>query len=444
MRRTIFAILTVALVAVGGAAAALYVYSRPTVLRVAVAQGVEDFRVLAAAAHVFARHHEPIRLHVVPVADAPASADALDSGAVDLAVVRADDSLPPTTQALVILHRNATLLVAPGGSKLKKVADLRGKRLGVLVDAGGPERNTRLLERILAQSDVALKSVAPIALKPAEVKTALQERRIDALFAVAPTQSALSHDAVAAIAEIGGKAPVFIPISEAKAISKQAPALDPSELLQGAFGGDPPRPAGSVESSSVSMLLVARSALRESVAGDVARLLFANRAAIAAIAPLANAIEAPSTEKSAVVPAHQGVADYLEGEERSFFDKYGDLFYIGAMLLSLIGSSAAALASRFNTHAHQRTEQLAERLLEILQAARCASTLAELDDYERTVDDVLAHALSDRRLRSAEATGLHVVSLALDQARRAIRERRRILAKEGRVVSFPALRNPAI
>lgn len=439
MRKALFAIIAALLVSVGGAAAALYFYTRPTVLRVAVPQGAEDFRLLSATAHVFARQREQFRLHLVPVQD---SAAALDSGTTELAVVHADDALSPATQALVILHRDTALLVAPGGSRLKKVADLRGKRVGLIVEAGAPERSARIFERILAQSDVPMKAVKLTTISPAEIRTALKEKRVDAFFTVAPMQSAVAHDAVAAIAAANLKAPVFIPISEAKAIANHTPALEPTEVMQGAFGGDPPRPAENIESSSVSVLLAARRELPNDWAGEVTRLFFASRAAIAVAAPLANAMEAPSTEKSAVVPAHAGTAEFLKDESESFFDKYGDFFYIGAMLLSLVGSGAAALASRFNTSVHRHTEQLAEQLLEILQAARNAATVAELDEYERTVDDVLAHALADRSLRSAEAPGLHVVSLALDQARRAIRERRRVLAKEGKVVSFPAHQLP--
>jgi len=437
MHKALFGVVAALLVGVAGAAAALYFYTRPSMLRVAVPQGAEDFRLLSAAAHVFAKQREPLRLNLVPVQDIAGAEAALDSGAAELAVVRADDALPPTTQALVILHRNTALLIAPGGSRLKKVADLRGKRIGMIIEPDGPERGARLFERILAQSDVPMKAVTLTTLAPGEIRTALKEKRFDAFFMVAPMQSAPAHDAVAAIAAADHRAPVFIPISEAKAIAKQTPALEPTEVLQGAFGGDPPRPAENIDSSSVSVLLAARRELPNDWAGDVTRLFFSNRAAIAALAPLANAMEAPSTEKSAVVPAHQGTAEYLDGTAESFFDKYGDFFYIGAMLVSLVGSSVAALASRLNTSVHRHTEELAERLLEILQSARNAATMAELDEYERTVDDVLAHALADRSLRSAEAPGLHVVSLALDQARRAIRERRRVLTRGEKVVTFP-------
>lgn len=441
MRKSFFVIIAALLVAVAGAAAALYIFTRPVVLRVAVAPGGEDFQLLSAAAHVFSRQHEGLRLHLVPSTEA-AEAAALDSGAADLAVLRADDGLTPSAQAVAILHRNVALLVAPGGSKLRKVADLRSRRVGLVTESGGAERAGRLLERILAQSDVAMKTIALTRLTVGDVKAALAENRIDALFILAPPQGALAHEAVAAVAALSARPLVFIPISEAKAIAKQAPALEPVDIVHGAFGGDPPRPAEDVAGLGVSVLLAARNTLSDDLAGDVTRLLFTNRAAIAAVAPLANAMEAPSTDKSAAIPVHRGAADYLDGNEHSFFDRYSDFFYLGAMLVSLMGSGAAALASRFNVSTHHHVEQLAERLLEILQAARAAETLAELDELEREVDNLLAAALSDRRLRSVEAPGLSVVSLALDQARRAIRERRRFLGKETRIVSLPVQRAP--
>ena len=65
----------------------------------------------------------------------------------------------------------------------------------------------------------------------------------------------------------------------------------------------------------------------------------------AAMTPLANRMEEPSTDKAAPFPAHPGAVAYLDGEEETFLDKYSDFIYIGAMLLSVLASAAAALAS---------------------------------------------------------------------------------------------------
>jgi TRAP-type uncharacterized transport system substrate-binding protein len=441
MRKAILAVFAAGLVAIGGAAAALYFYSRPTALRVATPHGAEDFRLMSVAAHVFARQREAVRLRVAPVADAAAAAAALEAGSVDLAVIRSDIALPPSAQTLVILHRNAALLIAPGGSKLRRVPDLRGKKIGVVHETPSVDANAHLLGTILAQYDVPKKSVTLLPLAPAEVRSAMEAGKVDAVFAATVPQSGSTNDVVGAIAATNAKAPVFIPITEAKAIAKRYPALEPMEILRGAFGGDPPRPATAFDSSSVSVVLAARASLPDAIAAEVTRLFFADRGAIALAAPIANLIEAPSTEKGAAMPVHQGAADYLDGNEHGFFDKYSDMIYIGAMLLSVIGSGAAALASRLNIRKHEHMEQLTERLLELLQAVRAAKTLAELDSYECEVDQVLVHTLEDKSLRSVEGASLHIIALALDQVRRAIQDRRRILAAEGKVVTFPQQRN---
>jgi TRAP-type uncharacterized transport system substrate-binding protein len=454
MLRIVLAVLTVCLVVIGGAAAGRYVYTRPTELRVAVAQGAQDFRLMTAASQAFSRQHEPVRLKVVPAADAAAAAAALEEGAADLAVARSD-ALPSAAQALVVLHRNAALLVAPSGSKLKRVADLRGKRIGVVQEIVGARSNVRLLETILLQYDIPEQSVSTVPLASADVGDALRSRKIDAVFLVAIPQLGMASDVVGQVAAAGsrgsvGKAPIFIPIAEAKAIAKRYPTLEAIEVFRGALGGDPPRPDQALETPSVAVMLVGKASIAATAAGEVTRQFLTHRATIAALVPLANSMEAPSTEKDSVVPAHQGTIDFIDGEENGFFDKYSDFFYLGAMLMSLVGSAAAALASRFKTKTHERSERLIERLLEILPAARAAATIAELDEFERELDQALVSALADVRLRHMGVTELHMANLALDQARLAIQDRRRTLCEgqvsEGQVsegaevAAFPLLR----
>jgi TRAP transporter TAXI family solute receptor len=440
MLRTILVALIVCLALVGGAATALYLYNRPTELRVAVAQGAQDYRLLTAAAQAFSHQHEPVRLKVVPVVDSAAAAAALEHGSADLAVARSD-ALPPSAQAIVVLHRNAAVLVAPGGSKIKRVADLRGKRIGVVQEIVGGHGNVRLLGTILAQYDIPEQGFTTVTLQPGEVEAALRARKVDAVFLVAVPQIGPASEIIHQIVAGAGKPPVFLPVSEAQAIAKRYPTLESTEIVHGAFGGDPPRPDKALETTSVAVLLVGRASIPATVAGEATRQFLTHRSTIAALAPLANNIEAPSTDKDAAVPAHQGAIDFIDGNEHGFFDKYSDFFYLGAMLASLLGSAAAALASRMRTKTHQRSEQLIERLLEILPAARAAQDVAELDSYERELDQALVSSVADLRLRNMDGTALHVVSLALDQARLAIQDRRRTLCEAKGAATVTPLKN---
>ena len=67
MRRLIFGMIIGSLTAVAAAAAAIYYFERPSVLRVAVPRDSDDQAIMAAAALDFAEDREGIRLKLVAV-----------------------------------------------------------------------------------------------------------------------------------------------------------------------------------------------------------------------------------------------------------------------------------------------------------------------------------------------------------------------------------------
>jgi hypothetical protein len=235
------------------------------------------------------------------------------------------------------------------------------------------------------------------------------------------------NDIVSAMAQAGKGPPNFLPIKEAHAIAQRTPSVESLEVVRGAFGGDPPKPAANFETLAVTARLVARSTLNNSIASDITRSLFADRLSIAQRDPLATRIEAPSTDKDTALPTHPGTAAYIDGEEQTFFEKYSDFIYIGAMLLSVVGSAAAALASRLKTDSTAEVANLMARLLAILKAARSAQSSEELDGLEHESDEILISALAHHSLNAAAGSQINTLSLALEQARLAISDRRRQL-----------------
>lgn len=432
MRRIVLVVIagclaTAALVALAG-----YFYERPTSLRVAVTRETDDFRLMTAIAHVFSKERESIRLKLNPVSDAAASAAALEAGEADLAVVRSDVAMPASGQTLVILHRNAAVILVPAGSPIARISDLKGKKIGVVRGPSTGAGNLHLLETILAQYDVGPDMIESVALRGFEVFTAVEQKLVDAVVTVGVPGEARLSDVVTAVTQAGKGAPTFLPVQEARAIAQRTPSLESMDIVRGAFGGDPPKPAQNFETIAVTVRLVARSTLSNSVASEITKSLFADRLAIAQRDPLASRIEAPSTDKGAALPTHPGVVAYIDGEEQTFFEKYSDFIYIGAMLLSVIGSAAAAVASRLKSNGTAEVENMMARLLAILKAARTAETTEELDGLERETDEILVSALAHHSLNHAPGPQINSISLAMEQTRLAIRDRRRQLRGEMR------------
>src|ERR1700730_5580147 len=174
MRRFVFVTIigSVALIATAGVA--LDYFERPTILRVAVPRDSDDQAILAAATRSFAESREDTRLKVVTVGDLAQSAHALEEGHADLAVVRSDLAMPPRGQTVLIMRRNAALLMAPAQSGLHEIEELRGQRIGVLQGpSAGKGDNPLGLDSVLAQYDVPVNAVQRVFLTASEVSRAL-------------------------------------------------------------------------------------------------------------------------------------------------------------------------------------------------------------------------------------------------------------------------------
>ena len=326
-------VVVAALLAVGFAMAW---YERPTHLTVAIAKtDAEDTAVIGTAAKLLKFGRNAVRLRTIGV-DGPAAAAAMvDAGKADLAVIRTDLALPDDAQTVVILHRDAALLTAPGGGEVRSVADLAGHKLGIVHRGPGIDA---ILATALAQYDIRPDTVTLVGLAPEEVAEAVKSKAVDAVLAVDVLSSPHLRDIVRAVAAGGEGAPVLVPIAEADAIAQRSPGYEKLEVVRGAFGGTPPRPADEYDTLSITHRLVANENVSQDLISDLTRFFLTEKMQIAASAPIARRIEAPSTDKGLTLPAHAGSAAYIDDDEQTFFDKYSDFIYIGAMLLGVVAS----------------------------------------------------------------------------------------------------------
>ena len=165
--------------------------------------------------------------------------------------------------------------------------------------------------------------------------------------------------------------------------------------------------------------------------------MLAARPSIAARIPVANRIEAPAADKGAALPVHPGALAFLDDEEESFFDKYSDAFYIGAMCLSVLGTGLAAVAARFTRDKSADADKILRRLLEITKAVRSARHAGLLDGYEEEADELLALALAPDAVHALSVNRMGALTLALNQVRHAIAEQRQSFAVPMRAQFLP-------
>src|SRR5207302_5829966 len=99
--------------------------------------------------------------------------------------------------------------------------------------------------------------------------------------------------------------------------------------------------------------------------------------------------ETPDTDKDAASPVHPGAAAFVDGEEKTFLDHYGDYIWWGLMALSAMGSAGAWFAGYLKKDERSNNSSLRERLLDMLATARHSDSAEELDQMQAEADDIL-------------------------------------------------------
>jgi TRAP transporter TAXI family solute receptor len=432
-RKIMFVTLAGILAVVGALAGGYYFEMRPVTLRIAVGPAnSDDLKVVQALTQAFVQAHSQIRLRPMQTDGASASAKALADGKADLAIIRGDLDVPKNAQAVATLRKNVAVLWVPppakgkgkkSGPKITKIPQLAGRRIGVV---GRTEANVNLLKVILQQYGVDPGKVEIVQFPAGEAADAIRNQKADAYLAAGPVNSKITADAINASTRVGGT-PTFLAIDSAEAIAQNHPMYEASEIPAGAFGGSPDKPEEELKTISFSHHIVARKGLSESTVAAFTRQLFAIRQQVMAEFPLAAKIETPDTDKDAAIPVHPGAAAFVDGEEKTFLDRYSDYIWWGLMALSAMGSAGAWFAGYLKKDERGDNSSLRERLLDMIAAARRSDSTEELDQMQAEADDILRDTLRCFEDGAIEEGALTAFNIALDQFHNAVADRRALL-----------------
>jgi TRAP-type uncharacterized transport system substrate-binding protein len=426
-----FLLIGVAVFAAGAGLLAYRYYTRPVTLTVAVGSiDGEAAKAMSAIASELLSTNAPVRLKVIDSGTALEAANAFSAGKVDLAVVRGDVGDLSQAKAVVVVSHVVVLIIAPPGSSIDSIDNLKGHTVGVV----GGDANAKIIDVLTKEYDLASAKVAFKNLALTDVRQAIQSKQVSALLVAIPLAEKYLSLVRGFFQLDHKKVPVLIPIESAGAIAEAERAFESFDVPKGTLRGSPPVPDDDLTTLRVSLYLVAHKKLGTDLVTSLTQAIMSARRNLMREQPLFAQITAPSTDQDAYLPLHPGAAAVYNSTTQSFMDEYGNWIYLTPMLL---GGAVTVLAAawRFIGIGNRATHGPLDSLYALARRIRHVDTEAELSDIEEEIDGII----KAERAKSAEgdesAVDAVTLNVAAHRLESLIHDRRALLAKRPAVAS---------
>jgi TRAP-type uncharacterized transport system substrate-binding protein len=384
-----------------------------------------EARFATKLAAVLKNNNSKLRLKIVPNTDSAKALAQFDHRQADLAVLRTDAKVPPRARALAILEHDVLLLISPGNKKIKSLAELKKKKIAILADGDNSAAFVRNILEISDSSDAA--SRVQMAPPNSTFDKLLASGGYGAVIAIAHASTIVKDKRYEQYAKRGGF--TLNAVDEAKALARRNPGISEETLAKGMLSSAPPIPDDDLDTIGLQWLLVAQSKMSTATAGDLARTIYENKAELALEDGFASRIEPADTDKDAFIVAHQGAAEYINDDTKSFMDRYSDLLYLGAAALSIIGSIFAGIYTKVTRIAPEKAGELATAILDIGERMAHANSLDALDALQDELEAILRGAVIGLRDGTISSDGLDTFKLGYEFVRDEIGMRRESLKR---------------
>jgi TRAP-type uncharacterized transport system substrate-binding protein len=385
----------------------------------------DEARFATRLAAVLKNSSSRLRLKIVPSADNAKALALFDRRQADLVVLRTDAKVPPRARALAILEHDVLLLISPGSKKIKSLAELKKKKIAVLADSDSSAAFVRNVLEISDSSDAA--SRVQMAPPNSTLDKLFASGGYGAVIAIAHASTIVKDKRYEQYAKRGGF--TINAIDESKALARRNPGISEETLATGMLSSTPPIPDDDLDTIGLQWLLVAQSRMSTTTAGDLARAIYEDKTELALADGFASKIEPADTDKDAFVVAHQGAAEYINDDTKSFMDRYSDLLYLGAGVLSVIGSIFAGVYTKVTRIAPEKASGLATAILDIGERMQHANSLDALQALQDELEEILRGAVIGLRDGTISTDGLDTFKLGYEFVRDELSMRRESLKR---------------
>lgn len=416
----LFAVLTVLLTFATVWGGRIWLRTSETLTFVVGDANSDEARFASRLSEVLRNTSSRLRLKILTSADSTKALAQFDRKQADLAILRTDAKVPSRARAIAILEHDVLLLLGPGNRKIKSLAELKKRKIAVLAEGDNSVAFVRNLLDASDNSDAAARiQMAP---RGSTLDRLFGAGGFGAVIAIPHASSVMKDKSYEQYARHGGF--TLNAIDETKALARKIPGITEESLSTGTLSSLPEIPDDDLDTIGLEWLLVAQAKMTTTTAGELARTIYENKAALSLDDGFASKIEPASTDKDAFIIAHEGAAEYINDDTKSFMDRYSDMLYLAAAALSVIGSIFATIYAKVTRVAPEKAGELATAILFIGEKIEHAHSLDALEELQDELEAILRGAVMGLRDGTISTDGLETFKLGYEFVRDEIGMRR--------------------
>lgn len=385
-------LLPIALVSILVAAAAfagklIYDSQRVYYLTIATAgRGGEYYAFGETLSQVLSRHNPRLRLRLVETSGSRENIELLEAKKVQLAIAQSDTLPTPSVRAVASLFPEVFHLIAAEPSQIRRVPDLKGKRIALMSETSG---SYVFFWQLMQHYGLTKSDFQAVTLSPQAAHEQLRQGRVDAVF----RSIALGNPEVRQLLQATPAR--LVPLEQVEAIKISHPQIEALEIPQGTYRANPPLPERDLPVASVQAILLTHTGVNEGAIYEITRSLYEHRNELSTLNPRAATVSSLSPGKGFGLPLHPGAKAYYSSDEPSFLEKYAEVLGLLLSIGLLCASSIWQLRSRLQARKKNRADAYNLRVLELVEQVHSSRDLAQLEAVRTQLFEILKKVIED-------------------------------------------------
>jgi hypothetical protein len=166
----------------------------------------------------------------------------------------------------------------------------------------------------------------------------------------------------------------------------------------------------------VSFYLVGKKSLDNDLMASFTQSVTSARRDLVGEFPILSQVKAPDTDAGAYLPVHPGSAEFYNGNQQTFLDKWSNAIFLTPMALGALATIAAAAWKFLRSGEFKPGKPPLDLLYALGHRIRHAETEADLSNIENEIDEVLRaqRAAADEDENALDAATLNVAAHRLE------------------------------